>query len=103
MTPPSDVLLVGDLASQHVRRLAAALRDSDVAVKVAGFEGGPIDGVPTYSMGSRPASSDRRYGLAIPRLARIIRSSQPRIVHAHYLTSFGLMATLAIRLAYPLG
>ena len=35
-------------------------------------------------------------------MARLIRASEPAIVHAHYLTSFGLMATLALKLAYPL-
>jgi L-malate glycosyltransferase len=103
VTTTSDVLLVGDLASVHVRRLAAGLRDAGLTVHLAGFNGDPIDGVSVHSLGSRPASSDRRYGLAIPRLARIIRDREPAIVHAHYLTSFGLMATLALRLAHPVG
>jgi glycosyltransferase involved in cell wall biosynthesis len=102
VTSSIDVLIVGDLESVHVRRLAVALRDSKLAVQVAGFEGEKIDGVSTHALGSRPANSDRRYALAIPRLAQLIRASEPRIVHAHYLTSFGLMATIATRLAYPL-
>ena len=103
VTTTSDLLLVGDVASVHVRRLAAGLRDAGLTVHLAGFDGDPVDGVAAHSLGSRPASSDRRYGLAIPRLARIIRDCQPAIVHAHYLTSFGLMATLALRLAHPVG
>lgn len=101
MTKSTDILLVGDLASVHVRRLASALHDAALVVEVAGFEGGPVEGVPTHSLGSLPPAADRRYGIAIPRLARLIRATQPRIVHAHYLTSFGLMATLALKLAHP--
>jgi Glycosyltransferase len=78
------------------------LVDSGLEVQAAGFEGDPIKGVATHSLGTRPASNDRRYALAIPHLARLIRALNPRIVHAHYLTSFGLMAALALRLAYPL-
>ena len=65
VAPATDVLLVGNLASVHVRRLATALHDFGLAVRVAGFEGAPIDGVPTHALGSRPPASDRRYGLAI--------------------------------------
>ena len=93
--------MIGDLASSHLRRLGAGLRDAGLAVRIAGFEGEPIDGVPTHVLGTRPATSDRRYGLAVPRLARLIRTHDPRIVHAHYLTSFGLMAGLAVRMARP--
>src|SRR5206468_2151949 len=97
----TDLLLVGEVSSVHVRRLARALHDRGWRLRVAGFQGGAIDGVPTHSLGSHPATSDRRYGLAVPRLARLIRSYEPQIVHAHYLTSFGLMAVLALRLAQP--
>lgn len=98
-----DVLLVGDLASVHVRRLAAGLVDAGVAVLAAGFDGDPIDGVTVVRLGDRPASDDRRYPLAIPRLARLLRQRRPRLVNAHYLSSYGLLATAAMRLAYPLG
>ncbi len=101
MTGGTDVMLIGDLASSHLRRLGAGLRDAGLAVRIAGFEGDPIDGIPTHALGTRPATSDRRYGLAVPGLARLIRTHDPQIVHAHYLTSFGLMAVLAVRLARP--
>jgi glycosyltransferase involved in cell wall biosynthesis len=96
-----DVLIVGDVASVHVRRLAAGLRDRDVRVEVAGFEGDELESVPIHRLGSLPVVADRRYALAIPGLARILRARRPRVVNAHYLTSYGVMSALAMRLAFP--
>jgi glycosyltransferase involved in cell wall biosynthesis len=98
-----DVLLVGDLASIHVRRLAAGLTDVGLRVVVAAFEGDPIAGVGIVRLSGRPASDDRRYLTAVPRLARVIRARRPRIVNAHYVSSYGLMTALAMRLAHPFG
>lgn len=94
-----DVLLVADAASVHTRRLAAGLRDAGVRVGVAGFEGEPIDGVGLHRLGARGSRSDARYGLAVPTLARLIRRLRPRIVHGHYVSSYGLLAALASRAA----
>lgn len=105
--PPSrprlDVLLVADLASPHVRRLASGLLAAGLRVEVASFDGALIDGVLVHRLGGRPAADDRRYFLAIPRLGRLIRARRPRIVNAHYISSFGLVAALSIRLAHPVG
>jgi glycosyltransferase involved in cell wall biosynthesis len=98
-----DVLLVGDGSSVHTRRLAEALRDRDVTVGIAAFEGEPIDGVTWIRIGSRRPADDTRYPLAIPRLARAIRRYRPAIVHGHYVSSYGLVASLARRLAHPRG
>ena len=98
----TDVLLVGDLASIHIRRLATGLTDAGLRVVVAAFEGDPIAGVGIVRLSARPASDDRRYLTAVPRLARVIRARRPRIVNAHYVSSYGLMTALAMRLAHPL-
>ena len=87
-------LVVGDGSSIHVRRLAAALRDRGVDTHVACFEGEAVPGVGWHGLGSRPASDDRRYLMAVPRLARVIRRIRPDIVNAHYLSSYGLVAAL---------
>jgi glycosyltransferase involved in cell wall biosynthesis len=98
-----DVLIVGDVASVHVRRLAAGLRDRDVRVEVAGFEGDELESVPIHRLGSLPVVADRRYAFAIPGLARILRARRPRVVNAHYLTSYGVMSALAMRFAFAFG
>lgn len=68
---------------------------------VAGFEGEPVDGVSWIRLGSRPVEDDRRYALAIPSLAQAIRRWNPRVVHGHYVSSYGLLASVARRLAHP--
>ena len=102
-TARPDVLLVGDAASIHVRRLAEGLRDRGSAVEVAGFEGADVPGVRLHRLGTLGAEHDRRYVLGIPSLARLIRSRGPRLLNAHYLTSFGVMTAAARWLAHPSG
>jgi glycosyltransferase involved in cell wall biosynthesis len=92
-------LIVGDGASIHIQRLAAAVSESGIGVHLAAFEGQDIDGVETHSLGSWHVREDRRYLLAIPRLIRLIRRLRPAIVHAHYISSYGLMAGIATRVA----
>jgi glycosyltransferase involved in cell wall biosynthesis len=96
-----DILLVGDAASVHVRRLATALRGRDLDVEIATFEGDAIDSVPSHRLSSLPVTADRRYLLAVAPLARVLRARRPRVVNAHYLTSFGVMSALALAAAFP--
>lgn len=102
-TTRPDVMLAGDAASIHVRRLAEGLRDRGSAVEVAGFEGAELPGVRLHRLGTLGAERDRRYALGIPSLARLIRSRRPRLLNAHYLTSFGVMTAAARWLAHPSG
>jgi len=98
-----DVLLVGDGSSIHLRRLAAGLAQQNLQVELAGFEGDPVGELPFHRLGDLPARIDARYALAIPRLASVIRRRRPRVVNAHYVTSFGVMSALALWLAHPTG
>lgn len=94
-----DLLIVGDGASVHVRRLAQALHDGGMAVELASFAGPPMPGILMHGLGARPPDQDRRYPLALPRLAQILRGRRPAVVNAHYLTSYGVMSSLALRFA----
>ena len=87
--------VVGDGSSIHVRRLATAYRDRGLRVHVATFEGEPIDGVGWHILGNRPVKAHRRYPLAIPALARLVAQIRPHVVHAHYLSSYGVIAAIA--------
>ena len=95
-----DLLLISDGASPHTRRLAAGLAQRGLAVEIATFEGAGVPGVREHRLGRRPATEDLRYALAVPALARVIAGRRPRVVHAHYVSSYGLMAALA-RLCLP--
>jgi glycosyltransferase involved in cell wall biosynthesis len=98
-----DVLLVGDGLNIHVRRLAAALAERGLRVELACFEGEPIPGVQMHRLGRLPPARDRRYLFAIPALARLIRRTRPGLVHASFVSSYGLMAALATTLVRPIG
>jgi glycosyltransferase involved in cell wall biosynthesis len=93
-----DVLIVGDGANIHVRRLVAGLAERGLNVELACFEGDSIPGVTMHKLGSLRPALDRRYLFAIPTLARLIRRRNPGIVHACFISSYGLMTTLAIGL-----
>lgn len=97
----ADVLLVGDLASVHVRRLASTLADRGIRVHVATFDGQAIPRVGIHRLGARGRTKWLRYPLAVPSLTRVIRRTQPAIVHAHYVSSFGLMSALAVGFVRP--
>ena len=98
-----DVLLVGDGKNVHVRRLAGALAERGLAIELACFEGDPIPGVVLHRLGRRPPAEDRRYPLAVPGLAKLVRRRRPRVVHACFLSSYGLMTALALLLVRPVG
>ena len=66
---------------------------------LACFEGDPIAGVRLHRIGGRPPAQDVRYPLAIPRLARLIRTLRPTLVHAVFISSYGLMTGLAVPMA----
>lgn len=98
-----DVLVVGDVDSVHVHRIVEGLLDAGIRVAVAGFGVREMAGAGTYDLGwSTPSPSDAQFGVAIPRLAKVIRKVRPTIINPHYLSSYGLMSVLAARLAAPL-
>lgn len=94
-----DVLLVADSQSVHTRRLTEGLVARGLLVAIAGFGGGHPAGAPLIRLGRLSDRHDIRYLLAIPRLARILSSVRPRIIHAHYVSSYGLLAAMARRVS----
>lgn len=89
------VLLVSDGRSVHTARVANGLIETGVDVHIAAFDA-PRD-TPRAAVHLLPRGyvGDARYLFAVPRLRRIVRKVRPDVVHAHYLSSYGLMAALA--------
>jgi L-malate glycosyltransferase len=96
-------MLVGAATSVHIRRLAAGFVGRGLTVLLATFDGEKPPGVTVSRLGTLSADHDIRYPLAIPSLARLIRQSRPRVINAHYVTSFGVMTAAASLLAHPMG
>ena len=73
----TEILVVADGSSRHIERFVAALADSHLQVTLAAFEAGDIHGVRFVRLGRLSPRADRRYFIAIPRLARLIASLRP--------------------------
>lgn len=92
------LLLVADGVSVHTARLANGLVDAGMDVHVATFEVNRDLGGTVHVLGTGGPANDLRYPVAVPGLARLIRRLRPTTVNAHYLSSYGAMSAIAVRL-----
>lgn len=92
------LLLVADGASVHTARLARGLVEAGMDVHVATFEASPDLAGAQHTLGTAGAENDLRYPMAVPALARLIRRLRPAAVNAHYLSSYGALSAMAVRL-----
>ena len=103
------VLMVADARSVHTRRWAASLNDSGVGTAVYSLYPSPDDffevhGIRLYvfdlftyksNKGVRAAAGALAMHIkAVADLKKVLRIESPDILHAHYATSFGLIAAL---------
>lgn len=86
---------LGDAASVHVQRWAREFASRGNEVHILSFSNAQIENVIVHQL---PLTFPRRSSgfnwqivLALPRVRNIVRSISPDIVHAHYLTSYGLL------------
>jgi glycosyltransferase involved in cell wall biosynthesis len=93
-----DVLIFGDLASVHIQRLAVALNEVGFRVVVAGFGTAHIRNIATHSFGHVSSVADHQFLMVVPKLTQLVRRLRPRLLNAHYLSSYGVAAALATRL-----
>jgi glycosyltransferase involved in cell wall biosynthesis len=88
------VLLVADGASIHTRRWAAGLRDRGWTVAVASERPCPEPGLEGFSL--TPLKRGRvNLGMLSRELRQAVRAFRPDLVHAHYVSHYGLLAALA--------
>ena len=88
------ILLLGDAPSIHTRRWANGLSSRGMDVHLASLRLSDVPGISVHPL--KPvAGSKALYLSVIPRLRALIRSLRPDIVHAHYATSYGLLAALS--------
>ena len=88
------ILYVSDALSVHTRRFAEYYSNRGYEVHVASFIKAEIKGVhvhvlPTFGLGKLG------YFLSILRLKKLYKNIRPDVVHAQYITSYGLIASLA--------
>ena len=89
------VLFVADERATHMRHWAAFLAKRGATVGYVAF--GPIAGLPVqrrYRIDPWFSWNYLKFVVNAPRLASVVRSFRPDIVHAYYLTNYGLLAAL---------
>ena len=91
---PMRILLVGDPDQPHTQRWAAGLAASGANVAMAGLGEDPGVGVPFHRLGSTEIH-DARYLMALPALRKAIAAASPDVVHAHFVSSYGVLSALA--------
>lgn len=80
--------LIGDAASVHLRRWAMAMVDRGFRVTVISATAQEIDGARVIALPS--VQRGHQWFLRLPALRRVVRELAPDIVHAHYITSYGM-------------
>lgn len=103
------ILIVADGGNIHTKRWAAALADAGVETVLfsltpaeTGFYSGKgvilhVFDLFSYKQGGKKPflKAIARHSKAVRELKRLIKKEKPDIVHAHYATSYGLVAALA--------
>lgn len=88
-----NLLVLGEAASVHLQRMVRPFADAGHRVIVAGFAPAAIPGVEGIALGE---AGDGPPGIRFARKARLLRRvvGEQRIdlVHAHYITVYGLLA-----------
>jgi glycosyltransferase involved in cell wall biosynthesis len=90
------VALLAAARSANTRAWVAGLLEQGHDVQVFTFHPGPIDGVRVHGVG--PTGSwlpKSRYLLLAPLVRRALRATNPDLVVAYYLTSYGVVSALA--------
>ncbi len=89
------ILLLSWAGSVHTLRIAHSLSSRGIRVDVASFTPGCIPGVPVHVLGLGKRLGRLGYLLNLSMLRRLLSELAPDILHAHYISSYGILATLS--------
>lgn len=89
------ICYLSDAQSIHTKRWARHFRDRGNDVTVVSFDAGAIDGIRVIAL--QPLAPFRPLNILMQmgRIRRIVRELNPDILHAHYVTSYGLAGALS--------
>ena len=88
------ILYVADASSVHTQRWLKHYRDLGFEVHVASFVPADVDGVGVHIL-PKGALGKIGYLAAVPNLRKLTKRLRPALVHAHYISSYGLVAAMA--------
>ncbi|HEU5299395.1 MAG TPA: glycosyltransferase [bacterium] len=86
---------LANAASIHTRRWATHFASLGHEVHVISFQQAALPGVEVHWLRPRTTLKPIDYPLAVPAARRLLEHIVPDVVHAHYVTSYGLVAVLA--------
>jgi len=91
-----SVCFLAPAASIHTQRWVHALRDRGWNITVLSLTEGGISGTKVVHLASGAGFMGKaRYALAIPQVRKHILRAKPDIVHAHFLSSYGVLGALS--------
>jgi glycosyltransferase involved in cell wall biosynthesis len=88
------ICYLGDASSPHVRKFVEYFAKTGNEIHVVSLRKAKYRNATLYLIPRRTPFEDVNYLLSFFWLRRIIKSIKPDIVHAHFLTSFGLLGAL---------
>ena len=92
---PLRLCWLADAASRHTRRWAAYLSGRGHQVEVISLRPREIPGVRVHVLSGWRGLGKAGYPLHAPRVRALLRRSRPDLVHAHHVTSYGLLGALS--------
>jgi glycosyltransferase involved in cell wall biosynthesis len=96
---PKKICLVGSASSIHMKKWAGYFVAQNYEVHCITCGDATIRDVRMHKVGFGLGMPD--YGLAIPRVAWLIRQIKPDLVHVHYIAGYGLMSLPALYSGIP--
>jgi glycosyltransferase involved in cell wall biosynthesis len=88
------ICFLSDAQSVHTARWARHFQDRGDEVTVVSFDPGEIEGVRVVVLPPLASCRPLNIILQLGRIRRLVRMLQPDILHAHYVTSYGLAGAL---------
>ncbi|HWQ88824.1 MAG TPA: glycosyltransferase [Desulfitobacteriaceae bacterium] len=88
------ICFLGDAGSIHLRRWVDYFIKAGYEVDIISFSPCPIEG-PTVHLLAKGRTGRLAYIIGMFKIRRLLKKIQPDLLHAHYATSFGLLAVLS--------
>jgi len=88
------ICFLGDAGSIHLRRWVDYFIKAGYEVDIISFSPCPVEG-PTVHLLAKGCTGRLAYITGMFKIRRLLKKIQPDLLHAHYATSFGLLAVLS--------
>jgi glycosyltransferase involved in cell wall biosynthesis len=88
------ICYLGDTASPHLMKFIEYFANRGNEIHVISLRGAKCEGARIHNIPRRTRFEDIDYLLSLFWLKRIITSMKPDVLHAHYLTSYGLLGAV---------